>query len=163
MSRHFIILLILIVSFFSIEANQEVDRHQEHQIIAMIEDWNLGWEKKDAALAAKWYSDDADWTNAFGFYKKGRAEIEKFLGEVFALPFVMAGRGKVLEQSIRFIQPNVALVRTKVERTGQLTPSGETLGPRETSHLRVFLKLGNNWKIISHLISDARSRENPKH
>jgi uncharacterized protein (TIGR02246 family) len=129
----------------------------------VIENWNQGWLKKDAKLAAKDYSDDADWTNAFGMKKKGRAEIQQFLTEVFSLPFVMAGQSKTAEQSVRMVTPNVAIVTTRVERVGQLTPTGEQLGTRQTSHVRVLLKAGNEWKIISHLISDARDPERREH
>jgi uncharacterized protein (TIGR02246 family) len=128
-----------------------------------IENWNKAWQTKDAKLAAQDYSSDADWTNAFGMSKKGRAEIEKFLTEVFSLPFVMEGQSKTAEQSVRFIRPDVALVVTRVERTGQRTPSGMDLGIRQTSHLRVLMKSDGHWKIVSHMISDARDPVRREH
>lgn len=129
----------------------------------VIENWNKAWQTKDAKLAAQDYSNDADWTNAFGMKRTGRAEIEKFLTEVFSLPFVMAAQSKVVEQSVRFIKPDVAIVITRVERVGQRTQSGEALGTRQTSHLRVLVKSEGGWKIVSHLISDARDPERPTH
>jgi uncharacterized protein (TIGR02246 family) len=135
----------------------------KQEVEKIIESWNQGWLKKDAKLAARDYSDDADWTNAFGLKKKGRVEIEQFLTEVFSLPFVMAGQSKVAEQSVKVVKPDVALVITRVERVGQLTPTGSAMGTRQTSHLRVLLKVGNEWKIISHLISDARDPERREH
>ena len=95
--------------------------------------------------------------------RRGRAEIQKFLAEVFSLPFVMAAQSKVIEQSVKFIKPDVALVITRVERVGQRTPTGEELGTRETTHLRVLMKSKENWKIISHLISDARDPQRREH
>ena len=135
---------------------QATSKGDQAAVEQVIEHWNTAWQTKDAKLAAQDYSDNADWTNAFGMKKKGRAEIEKFLAEVFSLPFVMAGQSKTVEQSVRFIKPDVALAVTRVERAGQLTPSGEQLGTRQTSHLRALVKSGGSWKIISHLISDAR-------
>jgi uncharacterized protein (TIGR02246 family) len=129
----------------------------------VIENWNRAWQTKDPKLAAQDYSDDADWTNAFGMKRKGRTEIEKILTEVFALPFVMAGQSRTLEQSVKLIKPDVALVTTLVERTGQQVGSGAELGPRQTSHLRVLIKSKGRWKIISHLISDARHTEQRGH
>ena len=125
----------------------------------IIENWNRGWQTVDAKLAAQDYSDNADWTNAFGIRKKGRYEIERFLTQVFSQSFVMAGESKNVEQSVRFIKPDIAVVTTRVERAGQQTSSGEVLGSRQTSHLRVFVKSGGSWKIVSHLISDARDPE----
>ena len=75
----------------------------------------------------------------------------------------MAGQSKTVEQSVRFIKPDVALVVTGVERAGQLTPSGEQLGTRQTRHLRVLVKSAVSWKIISHLISDARDLQRREH
>jgi uncharacterized protein (TIGR02246 family) len=128
-----------------------------------IENWNEAWAKKDSKLAAQDYSEDADWTNAFGMKKKGRAEIQQFLSEVFSLPFVMAGQSRTAEQSVKLIKPDVALVITRVERVGQRTPSGDELPTRQTTHLRVLLKSGGEWKIASHLISDARDPQRAEH
>jgi uncharacterized protein (TIGR02246 family) len=139
---------------------REEDKTAIEQI---LERWNDGWRTKDARLAAQDYSDDADWTNAFGMQRKGRAEIEALLTDVFALPFVMAAQSKVIEQSVRFVSDDVAVVTSHVARQGQLTPSGEPLGIRNTSHLRVLLRSGGAWQIIGHLISDARNPERREH
>lgn len=156
--------LFAIVLFADIALAQSTTPRTDTPLIEkVIENWNQGWLKKDAKLAAKDYSNDADWTNAFGMKKKGRAEIEQFLTQVFSLPFVMAGQSKSSEESVRMLRPDVALVITRVERVGQLTPTGEQLGTRQTSHLRVLLKVDGEWKIISHLISDARDPERREH
>jgi len=144
-------------------AQAPTSKSDQALIEQVIENWNRAWQTKDAKLAARDYSDDADWTNAFGMKKKGRAEIEKTLAEVFSLSFVMAGQSKIAEQSVRFIKPDVALAITRVERAGQRTPSGEELGARQTSHPRVLMKSKGRWEIISHLISDARDTERRGH
>jgi hypothetical protein len=84
----------------------------------------------------------ADWTNVFGVTCKGRAEIEATVGEIFSFPYVMAGRDRVVGQEVRFIGRDVALAKTRVERIGQLTASGEPLGTRQTTRLRVFSRHG---------------------
>jgi uncharacterized protein (TIGR02246 family) len=152
-------LFVIIITFVvtcSASGQVKMSRTDQALIEQAIENWNKAWQTKDSKLAAQDYSDDADWTNAFGMKRKGRADIEKVLAEVFALPFVMAGQSKTVEQSVRFINPDVALVVTRVERAGQRVPSGAELGTRQTSHLRVLIKFQGQWKIVSHLISDAR-------
>lgn len=144
-------------------AQTTTSRRDQAAVEQAIENWNRAWQTKDAKLAAQDYANDADWTNAFGMKRKGRAEIEKILAEVFSLPFVMEGQSKTAEQSVRFIKPDVALVVTRVERTGQRTPTGADLGIRQTSHLRVLMKSEGSWKIVSHLISDARDTERRQH
>jgi uncharacterized protein (TIGR02246 family) len=161
------IVLVLIITIFVVpcpaSGQGKMPKADQALIEQAVENWNKAWQTKDAKLAAHDYSDDADWTNAFGMKRKGHVEIEKILAEVFALPFVMAGQSKTVEQSVRFINPDVALVSTRVERAGQRVASGEELGTRYTSHLRVMVKSKAQWKIISHLISDARNTEQPRH
>jgi uncharacterized protein (TIGR02246 family) len=126
------------------------------------DNWYRAWETKDHKLAAQDYSDDAIWVNAFGMKRVGREEIEKTLKEVFAMGSVMAGKSNTVEKTVKFIKPDVALVSSRIEREGQKMPSGEELGTRQTTHLRVFVKQNEQWQIVSHLISDARAREQIK-
>lgn len=135
----------------------------EAMIFAAIDRWDRAWQIKDPALGAQDYSDNADWTNAFGMRREGRAAIRATLAEVFALPFVAAGTSETQGHSVRFLGADAALVLTRVERAGQYSPSGEGLGERRTSHLRVFEKQDGQWRIVAHLISDARDTESPMH
>jgi len=154
-----ITLLAVIISFAATGSMSGQDKRSKSDKAAIEQttaNWDKAWQTKDFKLAAQDYSDDADWTNAFGMKRKGRAEIEKVLAEVFALPFVMAGQSKTVEQTVKFIKSDVALVITRVERVGQQAPSGAELSTRQTSHLRVLVKSKGHWKIVSHLISDAR-------
>ena len=158
----FVIIITLVVTCTA-SGQGKVSKSDQALIEQAIENWNKAWHTKDSKLAAQDYSDDADWTNAFGMKRKGRTEIEKVLAEVFALPFVTAGESKTVEQSVRFINPDVTLVVTRVERAGQRVASGAELGTRQTTHLRVLVKSQGQWKIISHLISDARDTEQREH
>jgi uncharacterized protein (TIGR02246 family) len=128
-----------------------------------VENWMAAWERKDPHLAVQDYAEDADWTNVFGVRCGSRAELEATLTQIFSSPFAMVGRDTVVGQELRFLRPDVVLVRTRVERHGQLMPSGEPMGTRHTTHLRVFERTEAGWKIVSHLISDARDHERPQH
>lgn len=133
------------------------------EIERVVERWSEGWRTGDAALAASGYTADAAWVNAFGMRATGRDEIQRILEHVFSLPNVMAGRGRVVAQSVERLADDCALVWTNVERTGQLTGGGEELGTRHTTHLRVVKRAGDEWLVVAHLISDARRRERPEH
>ena len=76
---------------------------------------------------------------------------------------VMAGKSKTVEKTVRFIDPDIALVTSRVERVGQQTRVSVDMPTRKTSHLRVFVKSAGKWQVVSHLISDARSKERPEH
>jgi uncharacterized protein (TIGR02246 family) len=132
-------------------------------IVEAVESWTAAWESGDWQPATQHYAEDADWTNAFGVTCKSRSELEAALAHIFSLPYVMAGRDEVAGHEIRSVGPDVVLVKTRVDRCGQLTPSGQRLGTRHTTHLRVLEKGDAGWKIVSHLISDARASELPHH
>ena len=117
---------------------------------------------KDAGLAAQDYSDDADWTNAFGMRRIGREEIQKLLEEVFQLPFVMAGSTRYEYHDFKYVEPATVLLRSRAIRTNQQLADGETEPPRRINHLRVFSKRGERWVIVSHLIADERTPGKPR-
>jgi uncharacterized protein (TIGR02246 family) len=132
-------------------------------ILKAVESWTAAWESGEWRRATQHYAEDADWTNAFGVTCKSRVELEATLENIFSLPHVMAGRDEVAGHEIRSVRPDVVLVKTRIERSGQLTPSGAPLETRHTTHLRVFARGDGEWKIVSHLISDARASEQPDH
>lgn len=132
-------------------------------VMAVIERWNDGWISKDPELASRDYSENAFWMNAFGIERRGREEISKMLGEVFGLRVMADATSDVLGHDVRFLTENVATVVTRVDRSGQTTPSGEPLGTRRVSHLRVLQKRDGGWVIVSHLISDARAIQRAAH
>ncbi len=133
------------------------------QIGSRIEDWNKAWERKDYKLAAKWYSADARFTNAFGDKRTGQKEVENLLKEVFSLPFVMSGKSETTQHSFQPINTNIVLVHSAVIRKGQRMPDGSLMADRLTTHMRVFERVKGEWKIKAHLISDARDKAIPKH
>ena len=132
-------------------------------VLAAIDRWDRAWQARDAVLGSQDYSDDALWVNAFGMRRTGRVAVEATLAEVFALPFVAAGNSETVDHDVRFPDEDVAVVESRVERRGQMSPAGEELGVRHTSHLRVFERRAGRWLITSHLISDARDRGGARH
>ncbi|GAA4431799.1 hypothetical protein GCM10023188_19710 [Pontibacter saemangeumensis] len=128
-----------------------------------MEDWNKAWDVKDYVLAAKWYSRDARFTNAFGDKRNGQKEVEALLKEVFSLPFVMSGKSETTEHSYQTLSSSNVIVHTAVVRKGQKMPDGSILPDRRTTHLRVFQQENDGWEIKAHLISDARDKQSPKH
>jgi uncharacterized protein (TIGR02246 family) len=146
----------------AIVQSQTISTADSLEITQKIYDWNRAWGEKDHELAAKWYVDHAEWTNAFGHNHVGSTEIGNFLKEVFQLPFVMAGQSRTTSQHLIAVSDDVILVITTVERTGQTTPDGTELGVRKSTHHRVFKK-DPEWLIVGHLISDARDTELARH
>jgi uncharacterized protein (TIGR02246 family) len=129
---------------------------------AVVDNWMNAWERRDPDLAVRDYADEMDWTNVFGVTCTSRAELRTVLARMFSQSHVMAGRDTVVGQDIRFIGPDVALAKTRVERHGQLLATGEPMGTRYTTHLRILVRGEEGWRIVSHLISDARAEGWPQ-
>ena len=142
---------------FSVNEDHEAIREGIRRICADFPDEY--WAEKDAAVAVEDYSDDTDWTNAFGDRFQGKEELRKGLEFIFSLPFVMAGDSAGHEyDDITFLTPEIALVRSKLVRTGQQTSTGEAMPDRHIHHLRVVEKRDGRWQIVSHLISQAHQK-----
>jgi uncharacterized protein (TIGR02246 family) len=155
--------LLVVVATVGLVASRvsAVDMSQEERdaVLQTLDSWEEGWRTKDAALAARDYADDCDWTNAFGDRFQGKEALEDGLAFIFGLDFVMAGEseGNVIED-VAFLTPEVALVRSKLLRVGQETGTGEVMADRHVNHLRVLQKRDGRWVIVSHLISQAKEK-----
>ena len=145
----------------STDPNGSMRSEDRRLLEGAVGDWMTAWERGDPHLAVRHYAPDADWTNVFGVRCRTRNELKATLTDAFAQPHVMAGVDRLVAQEVRFVSADVAVVRTAVERTGQLTASGTPLGTRHTTHLRVFSRTDAGWRIVSHLISDARDPNQP--
>ncbi len=128
-------------------------------VLRTLDSWNRGWAEEDAALAVEAYAEDADWTNAFGRRHQGREALKEGLEFIFGLGFVMAGdSGENEFTDLTFLTPDVALIRSKLVRTGQRTSTGEVMPDRHIHHLRVLQRRDGSWQIVSHLIAQAQER-----
>lgn len=156
------LLIITFVLGMQTTSAQALSESDSLQIVNKIDDWNQGWKTKDVALACKWYSKNADFTNAFGFNMIGQAEIQEYLTRVFGFDFVMAGNTEQTSLKLKKISGKAILAITTVERIGQETADNKSLGTRNTTHYRLFERT-DQWEITAHLISDARSTESKKH
>lgn len=132
------------------------------QILEAMENWEEGWRERNAELAACDYAEDADWTNAFGMRRIGRAQIQSLLEYGFGLDFVMAGETEYQYHDLRLVGEGVALLRSRSIRTGQQFSDGTIMAPRRVNHLRVFVKRDGRWLITSHLIGDERTPGEPR-
>ncbi|MDO6438667.1 hypothetical protein Q4534_14690 [Cyclobacterium sp. 1_MG-2023] len=157
-----VLFLIAILSGSTQIYAQNISKNDSIQIVSKVEDWNKAWKTKDANLATKWYSDDADFTNAFGFAMIGKTAIKDYLARVFKMNFVMAGNSEQNSLKLKYIYNDTVLAISTISRKGQKLSDNSDLGPRSTTHHRLFYK-NDEWQIVAHLISDARSIETNKH
>lgn len=159
-----ILIVILAISAALLVPAQGTDKKEsrkgtnqdEEAIKRAIANWDKGWKEFDARLATQDYAEDADWINAFGRARKGRAEIQRFFTDTFAAPEMRSRRSTPSTSSIRFVRPDVALISSSRETVGQKTASGGEYPTRKTHDLRVMVKDKGKWVIASHQIMDEK-------
>ncbi|MEU8005500.1 SgcJ/EcaC family oxidoreductase [Catellatospora sp. NPDC049111] len=106
---------------------------------------------------AELYTADADWTNAFGTSRTGGAQIEAYLAALFADPHFAAGRPLGPPRvELQWLDADAAVVKTYLEREGQLRADGSTMPVRRNFSLKVFVRRPDGWKIASDMYMDAR-------
>lgn len=76
-----------------------------------------GWNKKDGALFAKPFAEDADYVIINGQHIKGRKVIDRAHQHIFDTIFKETTVNYQIEQ-IRFLRPDVAVVHVSGSRTG---------------------------------------------
>jgi uncharacterized protein (TIGR02246 family) len=111
----------------------------------------------DAKGAAAAFSDDAEWTNAFGDVVRGSANLEKFLAWLFAgdEPGTTQGESTSYKPlSIRYLGDDVAILHGMTQSTRGPARSGE--GPRRVHLTWVVAKDNDEWRIVHQMIADAR-------
>ena len=123
-----------------------------------------GWSKYDAREVASVFTSDAIWQNPFGVRLHGRAQLEKFLTDLFRRPGYRSARDtsvpKVLD--LRFPSANVAIVWSDESSAGQIDDaSGRPMLPRHSYYLEVLVKKGGAWKISDSIIMDLLAPSYP--
>ncbi len=155
-----VILVGLVLGCNSGKEEMKIDTEIESEkIMRTIENWNEGWDKKDVELAIADYSEDTDWTNAFGDRMQSKSELRELLKEIFAMDFVMEGTDNYQNEDVQFLTDNLALLRSTNIRKGQKWSDGSLMKDRHIHHLRVYKKIDDEWKIISHMISQANEKK----
>lgn len=160
MRKYFLVFIAAALSMQCVHsAELSIPDTERAAVLQTLESWNEGWKTKDASLAVADYSEDTDWTNAFGDRFQGREALQKGLEFIFSLDFVMAGSsaGNAYED-VTFLSPDIAMIRSQLVRSGQQTDTGETMNDRYVNHLRVLEKRDGQWVIVSHLISQAKEK-----
>lgn len=90
------------------------------------------------------FTEDADFVNVYGMWRRGPAEIEARQKERMDTVLKEA-QIKLLDLSIRFIRPDVAIVHQTHEMTGMLGADGKTMPPHRELGIRVLVKEQGKW------------------
>lgn len=124
---------------------------------AVIAQETAAWTRYDAAGVAALYTVDDLWQNPFGVRLHGRAELQRFLTNLFQRPGYRAAKdtseAKIMD--LRFPAKDVAVVWSEESSAGQVDDAtGEPMKPRHSIYLEVLVRQAGTWRISECLIMD---------
>jgi uncharacterized protein (TIGR02246 family) len=105
------------------------------------------WNRHDAKAYAALFTEDGDCVNVVGWWWKGRAEIEKKLTDAYVFVF----RESVFtlgEVTVRFLDPDSAVVHARWTMTGARTPQGLPT-PQQGIQTQLVQKQAGKWLIAA--------------
>lgn len=105
------------------------------------------WNRHDMEAFAQLFAEDAEFVNVVGLWWKGREEIKRAHAAIHATMFKHS-RLAIGDIEIRFVKPDVAIVRSSWELTGHVGPSGEALPARKGILVNLVTRIEDYWKII---------------
>jgi uncharacterized protein (TIGR02246 family) len=131
---------------------------EEPALKTLVDAEEAAWNRADAKGLASAFRDDATYVDGFGEVSRGRAEVEKRLGEVLS-----AWRGTRIAlkvRKVRFLKPDVALVEADAELTGwkKLPPGFRAEDDRvlRSRLLQVFQKEAGAWRVAASYEADVK-------
>jgi uncharacterized protein (TIGR02246 family) len=105
------------------------------------------WNRHDAKAYADLFTEDGDCVNVVGWWWKGRAEIEKKLTDAYAFVFRESAL-KIGDVTVRFLNPETAVVHVRWTMTGARTPQGLPT-PQQGIQTQILQKRAGKWLIAA--------------
>lgn len=131
----------------------------EAEIATVLLTLATGFLHRDADSLVNVYSPDADWTDAHGISKHGRADIIEHHRAMFAdKDFTIDEYVTLPQVSLRVVTGTVVVARSYSERRAPPTERGYEMPIRRNHSLKVLAKQpGGTWLIISDIYMDDDS------
>jgi len=122
--------------------------HTESSTITRVVDaFADAWNRHDIEAFAHLFAADAEFVNVVGLWWKGRDEIKQ-AHEVTHAGMFKNSRLAILDTSVRFPLPRLAIARSHWRLEGHVSPDGQPLPPRTGILLNVLAMDGETWAII---------------
>jgi uncharacterized protein (TIGR02246 family) len=155
--KYALVPVILLVAILALASQASTD---ETAIRNIIQEEITAWNAGDAVAYARHFAADGTFTNVRGQFFTGRQAFMERHDFVFKGQF----KGSTLKQdivSLKFVQPNVAIVEVLTSVTGiqQLSPgtSTDAKGRLRTRLLQVMVKDGGEWMIVAYHNTDVKA------
>jgi uncharacterized protein (TIGR02246 family) len=147
--RHVVSTVLLLLVAISTAAAQEGGRSQggdEAAVRAVASASVDAWNRHDMKAFAALFAEDADFVNVIGLWWRGRAEIQKEHEALHATRMKNTHLTAV-DTTVRFLKPDVAVVHTRWELTGDTGLEGKPLPSRKGLMTYVLVRRGDTWPI----------------
>jgi uncharacterized protein (TIGR02246 family) len=110
--------------------------------------WEAAWNRNDVADMARNYAPDSDAINLAGEWFKGRGAFVKSLEELHS-DKVKGSVWQTEQTNIRFLTPEIAIVRVYINSHGDRNPDGTAMPPRHAILTRIEVKREGRWLIVA--------------
>ena len=142
------IVALLICYAVTCNAQSPTSRQDEEEIKKLIAGTMEAFNRHDGKAFARFYTQDAELVTVRGERMKGAAEIEKGLAAIFATR-ATAATLKMLDATIRFIRPDVAVAHVTNEMSGVVNTEGEKMPSHRELSIRVLVKDKGTWRVTA--------------
>ena len=138
------------------QASSEDEAAIRSLVLERVESFN---NKHDAPQSTA-FTQDADFVNVYGMWRRGPTEIEGRQKERMETVLKDA-KITVQDLRIRFVRPDVAIVHETHEMSGMRNSDGETMPSHQELSIRVMVKEQGKWLITAFHNTIVRPAEPP--
>ena len=124
------------------------------KVTGVVNAFAATWNRHDMEAFAQLFAADAKFVNVVGLWWKGRAEIRQAHEATHASMFKNS-RLTILDTSVRFPLPQLAIARSRWRLEGHVGPDGQALPPRTGILLNVLTVDDGSWVIIDSQNTDV--------
>jgi uncharacterized protein (TIGR02246 family) len=124
------------------------------KVTGVVNAFAAAWNRHDMEAFAQLFAADAEFVNVVGLWWKGRAEIRR-AHEVTHASMFKNSRLTILDTSVRFPLPQLAIARSRWRLEGHVGPDGQALPPRMGILLNVLIVDDGSWAIIDSQNTDV--------
>lgn len=145
----FILLISITLSFMTMGCKQNQNQGRDEEAIRnIILEMTEGFNKHDAKTATQMYTSNADFVNVRGDKYTGAEEIQQKLAAIF-LTRAKQATLKTLNVTVRFVNPELAIVHVTNELSGLVDSAGLKLPSHQELSIRVLIKESDNWRVTA--------------
>ena len=112
----------------------------------ILDNFNTAWDTRDAKRFVRFFAEDADFMQAFGRYRSGRAETEAFMARFLSL---QSGGFTSREVGVRMrrVGDDVVFLEQELEGLGVRNADGSEQPARRGQMMLVLRRMADGWRI----------------